>query len=69
MPNFGLPGQGMRLVPGLTIAIEPMLTQGTYENRTLADDWTIVTADGGLAVHVEHTIAITEGESEILTLP
>jgi methionyl aminopeptidase len=69
VPNFGLPGQGMRLVPGLTIAVEPMLTQGTFENRTLADEWTIVTADGGLAVHVEHTIAITEGEPEILTLP
>jgi methionyl aminopeptidase len=68
VPNFGTRGHGMRLEPGLTLAIEPMLTAGHYEGRTLADKWTIVTQDGSLAVHVEHTIAITAGEPEILTL-
>ncbi len=68
VPNYGKPGQGERLVPGLTLAIEPMLTQGSYKGRTLADKWTVVTEDGGLAAHVEHTILVTEGEPEILTL-
>jgi methionyl aminopeptidase len=67
VPNFGARGQGGKLQAGMVIAIEPMLTQGSYEGRTLADEWTIVTVDGGLAVHVEHTVAITEGEAEILT--
>jgi len=69
VPNFGPPGHGLRLVPGLVLAIEPMLTQGSYESDTLDDDWTIVTRDKGLSVHVEHTIAVTDGEPEILTLP
>ena len=69
VPNFGTPGQGLRLVPGMVLAIEPMLTQGSYEGRTLEDEWTIVTVDQGLAVHVEHTVAITDGDPEILTLP
>ena len=69
VPNFGSRGQGLRLVPGLVLAIEPMLTQGHYDSETLADGWTIVTRDGGLAVHVEHTVAITDGDPEILTLP
>jgi methionyl aminopeptidase len=69
VPNFGRRGQGLRLVPGMVLAIEPMLTQGSYEGRTLEDDWTIVTVDQGLAVHVEHTVAITDGDPEILTLP
>jgi methionyl aminopeptidase len=56
-------------MPGMVLAIEPMLTQGSYEGRTLDDDWTIVTVDQGLAVHVEHTVAITDGDPEILTLP
>jgi methionyl aminopeptidase len=68
VPNFGTRGHGPKLVPGLVIAIEPMLTQGSYEGDTLADQWTIVTHDGGLAVHVEHTVAITEHGPEILTL-
>ncbi len=69
VPNFGTRGHGLRLVPGLVLAIEPMLTQGSYEGDTLADEWTIVTRDKGLAVHVEHTIAITNHGPEILTLP
>jgi methionyl aminopeptidase len=69
VPNFGRRGQGLRLVPGMVLAIEPMLTQGSYEGRTLEDEWTIVTVDKGLAVHVEHTVAITDGDPEILTLP
>jgi len=69
VPNFSTADGGMRLVPGLVLAIEPMSTQGSYDGRTLDDQWTVVTVDGGLAVHVEHTVAITEGEPEILTLP
>ena len=65
--NYGEPGKGMKLEPGMVIAIEPMLTQGTYETRTLADKWTIITADRGLAVHVEHTVAVTKNGPEILT--
>ncbi len=68
VPNFGRRGKGVRLLPGMVLAIEPMLTEGNYEGRTLDDKWTIVTADGGLSAHVEHTVAITEGEPEILTL-
>ncbi len=68
VPNFGKPGQGDRIVPGLTLAIEPMLTQGSYKGITLADKWTVITEDGGLAAHVEHTILVTSGEPEILTL-
>ena len=66
--NYGTPGHGPILQPGLVIAVEPMLTEGTYENIELEDGWTIITADGKLSVHVEHTIAITEGEPDILTL-
>ena len=69
VPNFGTPGHGMRLVAGLVLAIEPMLTQGSYEGETQADQWTIITRDHGLAVHVEHTVAITDNGPEILTLP
>ncbi len=69
VPNFGTPGHGLRLVPGLVLAIEPMLTQGSYEGETLDDQWTIITHDKGLAVHVEHTVAVTEHGPEILTLP
>jgi len=69
VPNFGTRGQGLRLVPGLVLAIEPMLTQGSYESRMLDDQWTVVTKDHGRAVHVEHTVAITDGDPEILTRP
>ena len=70
VPNFGTPGRGVRLLPGMTIAVEPMINQGTWEVNQLSDGWTIVTKDGKLAAHFEHTIAITkEGECMILTLP
>jgi methionyl aminopeptidase len=66
--NYGEAGKGMLLRPGMTFAIEPMITQGHYETRELDDGWTVVTADGSLAAHFEHTIAITENSSpEILT--
>ena len=66
--NYGPAGKGMLLRPGMTFAIEPMITRGGYETRELADGWTVVTADGSLAAHFEHTIAIGEqGGPEILT--
>lgn len=66
--NYGPPGKGLLLRPGMTFAIEPMITAGSYETRELDDGWTVVTADGSLAAHFEHTIAIAEsGGSEILT--
>ncbi|MBX5483175.1 MAG: M24 family metallopeptidase, partial [Myxococcaceae bacterium] len=67
VPNFGKPGQGPRLLPGMTIAIEPMVNAGTFQVKELDDDWTIVTLDGALSAHFEHTILITNGEPEILT--
>ncbi len=57
-----------RLVKGMCIAIEPMITMGSWEVRTLDNDWTVVTADGSLAAHYENTICITDGEPEILTI-
>ncbi len=68
VPNWGDPGKGIVLRPGLCLAIEPMVTQGTYEVETLEDGWTVVTADGKLAAHFEHTIALTEEGPRILTL-
>ena len=68
VPNFGRQGRGIRLQKGLAIAIEPMLNYGSWSVRTLADGWTIVTADGSLSAHYEHTVVITDGEPEILTL-
>jgi methionyl aminopeptidase len=66
--NYGPPGKELRMRPGMTFAIEPMITQGSYATRELDDGWTVVTADGSLAAHFEHTIAITEsGPPEILT--
>lgn len=66
--NYGPPGKGLLLRPGMTFAIEPMITAGSYDTRELSDGWTVVTADGSLAAHFEHTIAITEGGGpEILT--
>jgi len=66
--NYGQPGTGLRLQPGMTFAIEPMITQGSYATRELDDGWTVVTADASLAAHFEHTIAITaDGPPEILT--
>lgn len=67
VPNYGKPGTGLKLEPGLVIAIEPMVNVGTYETRLLPDGWTVVTADGALSAHFEHTIAITENGPEVLT--
>ncbi|HJT38511.1 MAG TPA: type I methionyl aminopeptidase [Actinomycetota bacterium] len=67
VPNYGKPGTGLRLEPGLVIAIEPMVNVGTFETRLLPDGWTVVTADGALSAHFEHTIAITEHGPEVLT--
>ena len=68
VPNYGKPGTGMELRPGLVLAIEPMITQGGPAVRILGDGWTVVTADGKLAAHFEHTIAVTEDGPKILTL-
>ena len=66
--NYGEAGKGMLLRPGMTFAIEPMIARGHYDTRELADGWTVVTADGSLAAHFEHSIAISEqGGPEILT--
>lgn len=67
VPNFGRSGRGPRLKSGMTLAIEPMVNEGTYEVRRLPDNWTVVTKDAGLSAHFEHTVAITDGEPEILT--
>lgn len=67
IPNYGKKGQGTKLVVGMTIAIEPMLTIGSPETDILDDDWTFVTSDGSLAAHFEHTLLITDGDPEILT--
>ncbi len=67
VPNFGLPGRGLLLRPGLVLAIEPMVNTGTYETVELDDGWTVMTADGGMSAHFEHTVAITNGEPEVLT--
>ena len=69
VPNFGVPGRGPRLMPGMTIAIEPMVNQGTYEVKVLDDEWTTITSDGKLSAHFEHTITITQDGPVILTLP
>jgi methionyl aminopeptidase len=67
VPNFGTPGTGARLMPGMTIAIEPMINVGGPEIRTLGDRWTVVTADGSLSAHFEHTVAITDNGARVLT--
>ena len=69
MPNFGKPGHGTRLRPGMTLAVEPMIAMGDYHVAELEDGWTIVTEDGSVCSHYEHTIAINEhGLPELLTL-
>lgn len=68
VPNYGERGTGMELRPGLVLAIEPMITQGGPKIRILSDNWTVVTADGKLAAHFEHTIAVTDDGPKILTL-
>lgn len=68
IPNFGRPGRGPRLQEGMTLAIEPMVNAGGDGVRVLEDNWTAVTADGSLSAHFEHTVAVRDGEAEILTL-
>ena len=68
VPNFGKSGKGMRLKKGMTIALEPMVNVGSWETKLLDDSWTVVTADGKLSAHCEHSFAITDGEADILTL-
>ena len=67
VPNYGKRGYGPLMKRGLCIAIEPMITAGSYEVRVLDNDWTVVTVDGSLSAHYEHTVAITDGEPELLT--
>jgi methionyl aminopeptidase len=67
IPNYGAPARGPELRPGLVIAVEPMVNLGGWETAVLADDWTVVTLDGSLSAHFEHTIAVTEDGHEVLT--
>ena len=67
VPNYGQPGRGPRLKPGMTLAIEPMINMGTHEVTTLDDGWTVITSDGKRSAHFEHTIAITHDGPEIMT--
>ena len=68
VPNFGNPGRGIRLLPGMTIAIEPMVNIGNPEVKVLPDGWTVITKDGSLSAHFEHTIAITPDGPQIMTV-
>ncbi len=68
VPNYGTPGRGVRLLPGMTLAIEPMINMGGFEVRQLSDGWTIKTKDAGLSAHFEHTVAITTDGPKILTV-
>lgn len=67
VPNYGAPGRGPELRPGMALAIEPMVTMGDWATRVLDDGWTVVTEDGGLCAHFEHTVALTDAGAEILT--
>lgn len=67
VPNFGTPNRGVRLLPGMALAIEPMINEGTAAVQVAPDKWTVLTADGKLSAHFEHTVAITENGPEILT--
>lgn len=67
VPNFGMSGRGIPLRPGITIALEPMVLVGTHRTRVLEDQWTVVSADGSLTAHFEHTVAVTDGDPLILT--
>jgi methionyl aminopeptidase len=69
VPNYGIPGRGQVLRQGMTIALEPMVLVGTAQTRVLPDQWTVVSADGSLTAHWEHSVAITDGDALILTLP
>jgi methionyl aminopeptidase len=68
VPNYGVPGRGLPLRPGMTIALEPMVLQGTSNTRVQTDQWTVVSADGSLTAHFEHSVAVTEGDPLILTV-
>jgi len=68
VPNFGVRGEGIQLKKGMTLALEPMVNTGGWPTRVGADGWVVYTADGSLSAHFEHTIAITEGDPEILTV-
>ena len=67
VPNYGTSGRGVRLLPGMTLAIEPMVNQGSHQVKTLSDGWTVKTRDGKLSAHFEHTIAITKDGNVIMT--
>ena len=67
VPNYGPPGRGPDIAPGLVVAIEPMVNAGGWETRLLADEWTVVTADSALSAHFEHTVAVTEDGPAVLT--
>jgi methionyl aminopeptidase len=67
VPNYGVPGRGIELRPGMTIALEPMVLVGTARTRVLPDQWTVVSSDNSLTAHFEHSVAVTEGDPEILT--
>jgi len=67
VPNIGEPGNGIKLLPGLTLAIEPMVTAGDWKTRLLQDNWTVVTKDGSMSCHFEHTVVVTEDGPEVLT--
>jgi len=69
VPNHGTPGSGVLLQPGMTIAIEPMVLVGTHRTRVQSNHWTVVSADGSLTAHQEHSVAITEGDPLVLTVP
>lgn len=69
VPNFGTHGRGIRLMPGMTLAIEPMINMGGYDVKVMPDGWTVLTKDGSLSAHFEHTIAITPDGPQIMTKP
>lgn len=68
VPNFGSPGRGIRLLPGMTIAIEPMINIGSGDVKIMPDGWTVLTSDGSLSAHFEHTVAITHDGPQIMTV-
>lgn len=69
VPNYGTPGTGVLLRPGMTIALEPMVLVGTHRTRVLSDQWTVISTDRSLTAHFEHSVAVTEGEPLLLTVP
>ena len=69
IPNFGRPGRGVRLQPGMTLAIEPMIAMGDWHVYLYDNDWTVATRDGSLCSHYEHTVLVTDGEPEVLSCP